>query len=167
MPRTLQMRKLAIEERTALEQLARSRTAATRLVERAHVVLAAVEGERVSSIAARFHLSKNTVYLWLRRFNGSGLAGLEDESRSGRPRTYNSADMAKIFAAATTAPQTLGLPFTAWTLDRLATYLREYKGITMKRSQLNEILLAEGVSWRTKGKLVRGNRQSLLPREMS
>ena len=160
MPRTLQLRTLALEERTALEQLARARTAPMRLVERARVVLAAVDGERVSAIAARFQLSRNTIYLWVRRFNDRGLAGLEDEPRSGRPRTYSSADLTAIVTAAATAPQTLGLPFTGWTLDRLATYLSDCQGITVKRSRLNEILMAEGIHWRTERHPVRRSRRS-------
>jgi transposase len=40
------------------------------------------------------------------------------------------------------------LPFAAWTLDRLAAYLLEHKGIAMRRSRIDEILLAEGLRWR-------------------
>jgi len=35
-----------------------------------------------------------------------------------------------------------------WTLDRLAAYLREHKGIAMRRSRIDEILLKEGLRWR-------------------
>ena len=45
-------------------------------------------------------------------------------------------------------PATLGLPFAAWTLDRLAAYLQEHKGIAMRRSRIDEILLREGLRWR-------------------
>ena len=41
-----------------------------------------------------------------------------------------------------------GLPFAAWTLDRLAAYLLEHKGIATRRSQIDEILLAGGLRWR-------------------
>ena len=37
---------------------------------------------------------------------------------------------------------------TAWTLDRLAAYLHEHKGVAMKRSRIDEILLREGLRWR-------------------
>ena len=53
-----------------------------------------------------------------------------------------------MIATALTKPQTLGLPFTSWTLDRLATYLHEAKGIAMQRSRIDEILLHEGLRWR-------------------
>jgi transposase len=53
-----------------------------------------------------------------------------------------------VIATALTDPQTLGLPFGCWTLDRLQTSLNEHTGIAMKRSRINEILRAEGLRWR-------------------
>ncbi len=148
MPRILSLRDLTTEERAAVERLAHSRTAAARLVERARVVLAALEGERVSAIAGRFHVTAATVYLWLHRFNARGLAGLQDKPRNGRPPTYTREQVGIVVATALTDPQTLGLSFASWTLDRLAAYLAEHKGIAMKRSRINELLIAEGLRWR-------------------
>jgi transposase len=53
-----------------------------------------------------------------------------------------------VIAAALTDPRRLGLPFASWTLDRLAAYLLEHKGIAMRRSRIGEILLQEGLRWR-------------------
>jgi transposase len=53
-----------------------------------------------------------------------------------------------VIATALTDPKTLDLPFASWTLDRLAAYLNERKGIAIKRSRIDEILLAEGLRWR-------------------
>ena len=52
-----------------------------------------------------------------------------------------------MIATALTDPKTLDLPFASWTLDRLAAYLNEQKGIAIKRSRIDEILLAEGLRW--------------------
>jgi hypothetical protein len=54
---------------------------------------------------------------------------------------------------ALTEPQTVGQPFAWWTLDRLAAYLAEEKGIAMKRSRIAGLLIAglliaEGLRWR-------------------
>ncbi len=148
MGRRMQLRVVTDEERQAVKRLAHSRTASARSVERAQVVLAALEGQQVEDIAAQLRLSRNTVYLWLHRFEERGVAGLEDRSRTGRPRTYPGEQVGEIVAAALTAPKTLGLPFASWTLDRLVTYLSEQKGITMRRSRLDEVLLSEGLRWR-------------------
>jgi|SRR5689334_6969054 len=148
MGRRMQLRAVSSEERQAVARLAHSRTAPARAVERARVVQAALDGQMVEEIAADQRLSRNTVYLWLHRFEERGVAGLEDRSRTGRPRTYPGEQVGEIVATALTKPKTLGLPFAAWTLDRLVVYLAEQKGITMKRSRLGEVLLSEGLRWR-------------------
>ncbi len=56
--------------------------------------------------------------------------------------------MGEVIAAALTNPQSLGLPYGCWTLDRLEAYLNEQKDIPIKRSRIGEILLAEGLRWR-------------------
>lgn len=135
-------------ERQQVKRLAHSRTAAVRVVERARVVLAALDGQPVEEIAVHLRLARNTVYLWLHRFERLGLAGLEDQPRGGRPPTYSREQVGEIVATALTDPQTLGLPFASWTLDRLVAYLSQNKDITMKRSRVNEVLLTEGLRWR-------------------
>ncbi len=54
---------------------------------RAKIVLAAGDGEGTSSIARRFGVSRPTVIGWLERYVAQGLDGLDDEVRSGRPKT--------------------------------------------------------------------------------
>jgi len=55
----------------------------------------------------------------------------------------------RLLATALTDPCQLNQPFACWTLDRLATYLNEEKKIVIKRSRMNEVLIAEGLRWRT------------------
>jgi transposase len=88
------------------------------------------------------------VRLWLNRFNRDGIKGLADRPRSGRPAVYSPAHRGEVVAASLTDPATLGLPFASWTLDRLAAYLNEEKGLAIKRSRISEILVAEGLRWR-------------------
>jgi transposase len=148
MGKRLRLRELSEAERQTLERMARSRTAPARQVERAKVVLAAASGEGVGAIAERFHLSLGTVYLWWHRFEAQGLAGLQEKPRGGRPPTYTREQVGVVVQTALTDPQTLGLEFASWTLDRLAAYLAEHKGLTMKRSRIDELLIAEGLRWR-------------------
>jgi len=148
MGKRLDIQTHSAEERDALERMTRSRTAQARAVARARVVLAALEGDGVGAIAQRFQLSPATVYLWLHRFEERGLAGLADKPRGGRPPTYTREQVSTIVATALSDPQPLGQAYSSWTLDRLAAYLAEQHGITMKRSRLDELLLAEGLRWR-------------------
>lgn len=145
----LQARTLTLSEQHEIEQLARSRTGAARLVERARIIWQASQGCAVAEIAERLNVSEITVGRWLKRFNTLGLAGLHDQARSGRPPTYTAEERAEVVATALTNPQTLKLPFASWTLDRLEVYLNEQRGIAIKRSRIDEILLAEGLRWRS------------------
>jgi transposase len=142
------LRELTAEEASAVESLARARTASVRRVERARIIWRARRGETPPSIAETLGLSAETVRRRIRRFNAEGLAALEDHHRSGRPATYATEAVAVVVATALTSPRRLGLPFASWTLDRLAAYLGERKGIAMRRSRIDEILLKEGLRWR-------------------
>lgn len=148
MPTLLRLRDLTEEEEQAIGCLARSRTAPVRLVERARIVRLAHQGRRVPAIAAEVGVSVPVVRTWLKRFNAGGVSGLADAPRSGRPATYPPETVGEVVAASLTKPEALGLPFGSWTLDRLAAYLHEAKGIAMQRSRIGEILQREGLRWR-------------------
>lgn len=144
----LRARPLTDEEQATLERLAHSRTAAARTVERARIIWHAAQGLTVPAIATQLHLHQQTVRLWLKRFNAAGLTALHDAPRAGRPATYTSDEVRVVIATALTKPDSLALPFGHWTFDRLAAYLHEHCHIAIKRSRIDEILLAEGLRWR-------------------
>jgi transposase len=144
----VKLRALAADERRELERLARSRTEEARLVVRARIVLGLADGERPYQVADRVGVGRAAAYAWLHRFNAEGLKGLTDHPRPGRPPTYTAGQRAEVIAAALTRPEALGLPFASWTLDRLQAYLSEHKGIAIKRTRIDEILIAEGLRWR-------------------
>jgi transposase len=148
MPRRLQVRELSDKEREIIHQTARSRTVAVRQVERARIIQASSEGKSVAEIATSLQLMEAKVRKWIKRFNEAGLAGLEDAARLGRPPRYTAEEVSEVIASALTDPQTLGLAFANWTLDRLQVYLNEVKGIAIKRSRIDDLLLDEGLRWR-------------------
>jgi transposase len=84
-----------------------------------------------------------TVRRWLKRCHRQGLPGLEEQPRSGRPATYSPEQVREVIVTALTDPKTLSLPLACWTLDRLQAYLHEVKGIWIKRSRIDELLLRE------------------------
>ena len=115
---------------------------------RAKIVLGLAAGERPYRVAERVGVGRAAAYEWLHRFNAEGLTGLTDHPRPGRPPTYTADQRAEVVAAALTKPEDLGLPFASWTLDRLQAYLSEHKGIGIRRTRIDEILIAEGLRWR-------------------
>ena len=144
---TLRVRAVSEEEREALGRMARSRTVGAGLVRRAQIVLHALESLKAPEISARMELCGATVRHWLKRFNARGLAGLEEDVRSGRPPTYSAEQRSAVINAALTRPADLDLPFACWTLDRLVAHLSE-QGITMRRRRISEIFIQEGLKWR-------------------
>jgi transposase len=144
----LTLRILSEEEEAGLRALAQGRKTEARLRDRARICWLAHQGWRVPQIAAELGLCQATARTWLKRFNAAGLAGLGDAGRSGRPPTYTAEEVGAVVAASLTEPQALGLPFAAWTLDRLAAYLNEELAIPIKRSRIGELLVAEGLRWR-------------------
>ncbi|MEO5341515.1 MAG: helix-turn-helix domain-containing protein [Magnetococcus sp. MYC-9] len=72
-----------------LEGLIHNKNSEARLVERAKMVLACLRGRPLQETALGLKTSINTVTAWRNRFVQSGLFGLMDMPRSGRPLHYN------------------------------------------------------------------------------
>jgi len=69
--------------------MVRSSAGRAGLAQRARIVLLAADGESNTAIAEKVGVSRPTVIGWRERYAASGLAGLEDEPRSGRPRQHD------------------------------------------------------------------------------
>jgi transposase len=67
-----------------------------RLLHRLHCVALVHYGLSSSEVARIFDNSPRAVAYWVKRFKQSGLAGLEEESRPGRPSKLNPAQMKKL-----------------------------------------------------------------------
>ena len=106
-------------DRDVLESWTRSSSIRAGLAQRARIVLLAADGVSNTEIADRVGVSRPTVIGWRERYASSGVRGLEDERRSGRPRTV---DRAKILAA-TLRPPPAGLGVTHWSSRLLADHL--------------------------------------------
>jgi transposase len=74
-----------------LERRVRSKSCPARTVERARIVLLSADGVTGREIAQRVGCSEQTVVAWRARYAASGLAGLDDAPRSGRPRRVDDA----------------------------------------------------------------------------
>lgn len=144
----LRLRELTEEEAHVIAKLARSQTASIRLVQRARIIQVASQGKTIAQISAELGAGTNVVRKWFKRFETQGLAGLNDAPRSGAPSRYTAENKARVIATARTRPSELGLPYSSWTFERLATYLHEGLGLTMKKTRIFEILQEEGLRWR-------------------
>ena len=144
----LHLRGLTPEEERVISKLARSQSASKRLVERAKIIQLAAEGLTIPQIVQQLHASEPMVRKWWKRFEQQGLAGLEDAPRPGAPSRYTPENKARVLQAARTRPSELGLPYSSWTFERLASYVKEQLGLSMKKTRIFEILQEEGLRWR-------------------
>src|SRR3954447_6754481 len=106
-------------DRERLTSWTRSSTVPAGLAQRARIVLLAADGVSHTEIAGRLGVSRQTVITWRQRYESRGLTGLDDEPRSGRPRTVDHDRI--ITATLTPPPKRLGV--THWSSRLLATKL--------------------------------------------
>lgn len=144
----LNLREMTPEEHKTIERWRHARTISAGLRQRATIIALADEEVRAPAIAPQVHVDEETVRRWMKRFNEEGVEGLKERPPLGAPSHLQSGRGESAVQTALTDPQTLDLPFANWTLDRLVNYLKETKGLQMKRNRLGELLLAEGLRWR-------------------
>lgn len=77
------------ESRRVLQRWVRRSTVSAGLARRARIVLEAATGATNVEVGERVGCGPNTVSKWRQRFIVSGLVGLSDEYRPGRPRTIS------------------------------------------------------------------------------
>jgi len=78
---------LSDEERLELKAFAQRRKTAQAMALRARIVLTCAEGLQNKEVAASLRVDEGTVGKWRRRFVERRMDGLDDEPRSGAPRT--------------------------------------------------------------------------------
>jgi len=94
-------------------------TAGAGVVQRARIVLLAAEGVSNAEIGRRVGVSRPTVLSWRARYEQSGIAGLGDLDRSGRPPVID--DLAVVVATLAAPPEALGV--THWSARLLGKHL--------------------------------------------
>jgi transposase len=83
------------------------------------IVLLAAEGESNTAIAERVGVSRPTVIGWRSRYRDKGIAGLDDQERSGRPRMIDHRRVVSV----TLAPPPKKFGVTHWSSRLLGKHL--------------------------------------------
>ena len=129
----------------ALEELYRT-TREARLRTRAQMILLAAERRLTAAeIAEIVRASEETVRRWLKRYLAEGVEGLRDVPHPGAPRKVTEEYKERLLHAVRRRPRGLGLPFSLWTLRRLADYMAEQTSIRVEYETLRVHLKAEGI----------------------
>jgi transposase len=98
MPRHAPLLECSAEDAASLVAISKSRTEEARIVERARIVLASLEGKEIQLVAQELGVSVPTVSKWRQRFALWGLRGLHDQPRPGKPVTYDTSFRDRLLA---------------------------------------------------------------------
>ena len=162
MSEPVRVRRLTPDEGRRLQQIVRRGKHGSIRVRRAMIIMASASGTPVPAIARLVAADEDTVRDVIHAFNQRGLNALDPRWAGGRPRLISDEDIAFIVATATTRPKTLGLPFTRWSVRKLAGYLsgafrhtepgrsgriRPARTITIGRERLRQILHAHHITF--------------------
>jgi transposase len=123
-------------------------TAVGRVALRALMVLWRAEGLSFLEIAARLDCHRDTVSLWIERYQAFGLPGLDDEPRAGRPRHLDPASREQLETVLDQAPSEAELPHARWTLPHLRTVFLEVAPKAFSLSTLRRVVHDLGFRWR-------------------
>src|SRR5512141_758184 len=151
MRKAVTLHTLTTEEETEIGKLAVSRKVAHRLVQRAKVIVAMLDDPQLHATQAGQQAGfsgRQSGVDWVKRFNAEGIAGLEDKPKAGRPLTHSQEVRSALIALARTKPESLGYPFTLWTLERIQTAFQEREGVHLSDSTIWEWVEAEGFRWK-------------------
>ncbi len=117
------VRELAPDEGQRLKRLSkRAKQASTR--QRASILLASNTLMSVPQIARMWMTDESHVRRVIHDFNEGGFESLRPRFGGGRPRRILIDDEQRIVAVAGARPDTLGVPYTRWSLAKLSRYLR-------------------------------------------
>ena len=131
---------LTKQQLAELDELYRT-TKTPRLRTRAQMVLLSAEkGLKLGEIAEIVRESEATVLRWLKRYIAEGVEGLKDAPRPGHSGTVTDAHRERLIEAVRRRPRSLGLPFSLWTLQRLADYMAEHSGIRVSTETIRRTL---------------------------
>lgn len=95
MPSLKFVQNLTDEIRQQLEDLYRHH-ASFALRQRAHAILLSAKGFTILQLQAIFTVDRDTVSVWITRFEQFGLDGLHDAPRSGRPPIYTEDEVRQL-----------------------------------------------------------------------
>jgi transposase len=115
---------------------------------RAQIVLLSAQGMEAPQIAQITFTSADRVRDVIHNFNADGFDSLRPRYAGGRPPKFDAEDRASIKQIALARPTDHGLPFSTWSLSKLADYLVT-KGVVddISHEGLRKLLRDEGVSF--------------------
>jgi transposase len=126
MANSVRLRTLTRGEHRVLRAKVKDRRLAARLHCRYRVIAEVARGCSVAEAADRVGCNVTMVYEWVHRFNESGFTTFEQPPNpKGRRPIITGPQIRELIDIALSSPAERGLPFSAWTVPKLAEYCRQ------------------------------------------
>ena len=144
----VRVREIDGDEGQRLLRIIRRGTGSVVTWRRAQMVLLSAQGMDVAKIAEVSFTSADRVRDVLHNFNADGFASLYPKYGGGRPKTFTLPERREIKKIAKSKPAEHGLPFSTWSLVKLADFLVA-EGVVddISHEGLRILLREEGVSF--------------------
>jgi transposase len=125
MAKTVQLRPLTRAERRLLGGKLKDLSLAVRVHQRYRLIAEVAKGYSVVEAADRVGCHFTAAYDWVHRFNESGFATFEQvPNPKGRPPILKAEQLRELVDVALSSPTERGLPFSNWSVPKLAEYCR-------------------------------------------
>ncbi|MGI8595625.1 MAG: helix-turn-helix domain-containing protein, partial [Solirubrobacteraceae bacterium] len=148
MAEPIRLREITNEEGNRLLRAVRRGSGSIVTWRRSQMVLLSAQGMDPSHVARVTFTSPDRVRDVIGNFNADGFDALYPRYRGGRPPKYSEAERAEIKRIALSRPTDCDLPFSTWSLTKLAEYLVEKEVVEdISHEGLRKLLSAEGVSF--------------------
>lgn len=127
------------------EQLQEVKTAikthpSLRVRQRAQMIRLLHLGYKAEEVGNLLSVSGALVYMWHGRWRESGIAGLVDKPKSGRPKAGGDEYRQKLAEVIEREPQSLGYGFNVWTAKRLLAHMEKETGVQIHENTLLNML---------------------------
>ena len=148
MAKRLHLRAPRRSELATLRAKIRDLSLAARIHRRYRIIDLARRGYRLMEIAEPVGCHFTVVYDWVRRFNQSGFSRFEEvPNPRGRPSIVRAAQLRELVDVARSSPAERGLPFSVWSVSKLAQYCRRRKLLPPVTDEwVRRLLRREGLS---------------------
>jgi transposase len=148
MPERVRVREITNDEGQRLLRIVRRDSGSVVRWRRAQMVLLSAQGMSVAQIAEVAFTSLDRVRAVLHNFNDDGFASLEAKYAGGRPPKFTLPERQEVKKVALSRPVDHGLPFSTWSLAKLAEFLVA-EGVVddISLEGLRALLREEGVSF--------------------
>jgi len=112
---------------------------------RANAIRLSALGYTVLAIAEVLGCNPQSIRNWINSFEASGVGGLYDKPRSGRPPKATADYRQRLLAAIKTNPYDLGYPFTVWTITRIRAHMAREINVLISASRVRQVMKEEGL----------------------